>query len=311
MERSPNFGFNLPSRDADDIADINQISDNFKIIDESVPNNDEVEHLINMKANLQLKELDITEYTVMRDLLIGTHIYKLETLNVLPEGNYELTFENGSSIITSPDEAFKEGNKYLITAHTDNDMGWVFDVVAEVIDLEDKVNTEDVDQHFDPTSPYAQSGIAVAEAVEPFTRKYELIETITLTEETDRINVNTEPNGTPYNFTNMFVMCTCPPTDKTIETYFGYHTSGSSDGGYCIISGNNTTKGRGWGACDIVGGTAFYRTCANGISDYNARTITSTIPRANKGNIKLLFLAKANASALPIGTKFEIWGVRA
>lgn len=34
METSTNFGFNLPSRDNDDIADINQISDNFRIIDE-------------------------------------------------------------------------------------------------------------------------------------------------------------------------------------------------------------------------------------------------------------------------------------
>lgn len=36
METSTNFGFNLPSRDNDDIADINQISDNFRIIDEKL-----------------------------------------------------------------------------------------------------------------------------------------------------------------------------------------------------------------------------------------------------------------------------------
>lgn len=36
METSTNFEFYLPSRDGDDIADINQISDNFKIIDEKV-----------------------------------------------------------------------------------------------------------------------------------------------------------------------------------------------------------------------------------------------------------------------------------
>lgn len=37
MEYSVNFGFNLPSSDADDIADINKISDNFRIIDENIP----------------------------------------------------------------------------------------------------------------------------------------------------------------------------------------------------------------------------------------------------------------------------------
>lgn len=36
MEKSANFGFSLPSRDTDDIADINQISANFKIIDEKM-----------------------------------------------------------------------------------------------------------------------------------------------------------------------------------------------------------------------------------------------------------------------------------
>lgn len=33
MDRSARFGFYLPSRDTDDIADINQISDNFRIVD--------------------------------------------------------------------------------------------------------------------------------------------------------------------------------------------------------------------------------------------------------------------------------------
>lgn len=36
MEKSQNYGFNLPSRDTDDIADINEISQNFNIIDEKL-----------------------------------------------------------------------------------------------------------------------------------------------------------------------------------------------------------------------------------------------------------------------------------
>jgi hypothetical protein len=36
MERSENFNFYLPSRDADDVADINQISENFRVIDAGV-----------------------------------------------------------------------------------------------------------------------------------------------------------------------------------------------------------------------------------------------------------------------------------
>lgn len=44
MEKSEKFGFILPSRDADDIADINQISDNFRIIDENIPSKDELKN---------------------------------------------------------------------------------------------------------------------------------------------------------------------------------------------------------------------------------------------------------------------------
>ena len=36
MTKSKNYGFSLPSRDTDDIADINQIARNFEIIDEEL-----------------------------------------------------------------------------------------------------------------------------------------------------------------------------------------------------------------------------------------------------------------------------------
>ena len=42
MEKSEKFSFNLPSSNSDDIADINQISDNFRIIDENIPSKDEL-----------------------------------------------------------------------------------------------------------------------------------------------------------------------------------------------------------------------------------------------------------------------------
>ena len=45
MEKSKKYGFNLPSRDTDDIADINQISDNFRIIEENVPSNEDLKNV--------------------------------------------------------------------------------------------------------------------------------------------------------------------------------------------------------------------------------------------------------------------------
>lgn len=50
METSKKFGFNLPSRDSDDIADINQISDNFRIIDEIMNETDQTFEPTSTKA---------------------------------------------------------------------------------------------------------------------------------------------------------------------------------------------------------------------------------------------------------------------
>jgi hypothetical protein len=250
MEISTNLSFYLPSSNSDDIADINQISDNFRNLDEYIPG-----MFREVKNDIRGKQ----------DVLVsGENIKSINGESLLGEGNLELAVE--------------------------------------------------VDQTFDAESQNAQSGIAVAEAVSgkaDIPNNYELIEAITLTEEVDEVYRNLEPDGTPYNFTNMLVMCTCPPTDKTIETYFSFHRMGTWDGGYITISANSTTKGTGWGTCDIVGGTAFYRNCSNGTSVYNSRTHSSTIPRVNFGNIKLLQLRKGNANLFPIGTTFEIWGVRA
>lgn len=49
MEYSPKFNFALPSRDVDDIADINEISNNFRIIDEQMlgaEKEEEYEHIL-------------------------------------------------------------------------------------------------------------------------------------------------------------------------------------------------------------------------------------------------------------------------
>lgn len=46
MKYSENFGFFLPSRDVGDYADINQISQNFSIIDQVVYKKEEVDRKI-------------------------------------------------------------------------------------------------------------------------------------------------------------------------------------------------------------------------------------------------------------------------
>ena len=72
------------------------------------------------------------------------------------------------------------------------------------------------DQTYNPESENAQSGVAVAEALEPFNREYELIETITIAEEgVTTITRNTEPNGNAYSFKDVFIKFSWNTEDTT------------------------------------------------------------------------------------------------
>lgn len=61
MEISQKYKFNLPSSADDDIADINDISDNFRIIDNNVLNADEVNKMIE-EAGSGIDRFEINEY---------------------------------------------------------------------------------------------------------------------------------------------------------------------------------------------------------------------------------------------------------
>lgn len=73
MERSTNYNFYLPSRDTDDIADINQISDNFRIVDtEMKVLNDAVKYVSSAGARYSNYYYDVYKHTVLAaDALIA------------------------------------------------------------------------------------------------------------------------------------------------------------------------------------------------------------------------------------------------
>lgn len=84
-----------------------------------------------------------------------------------------------------------------------------------------------IDQTFDPDSENAQSGKAVAEAVAPISGDYELIEEFTLTEDTEQIVRNQEPNGKPYAFKNLLVFISLNQTiNSTIITRYVFNKNG-------------------------------------------------------------------------------------
>lgn len=79
MEISTNLSFYLPSSDSDDIADINQISDNFRNLDEYIP-----WMFREAKADIRTKQ----------DVLVsGENIKSVNGKSLLGEGDLELSIE--------------------------------------------------------------------------------------------------------------------------------------------------------------------------------------------------------------------------
>lgn len=129
METSTNLGFYLPSSDSDDIADINQISDNFRNLDEYIPGmfrevkadirtkQDALEK-IEFEDNETITVKDNTVYIAKTDITSLTVIYpntdficSLE-FAIANEGNVTITFPESKYIGGAP--SFANGEVWEI-----------------------------------------------------------------------------------------------------------------------------------------------------------------------------------------------------
>lgn len=161
------------------------------------------------------------------------------------------------------------------------------------------------DQTFDPESENAQSGIAVAEAIEPIDRAYEFIESISVTEELTKINLTTEADGTPYNFKKLFMKYNLPQLSATTWLTFRIGSGNAAFGdymghpSYATIYRFEARVENGLLSAEFSYHTNSEQNPSNAIKCL-ARNIRST-------PIDRLVIE----GAIPVGTTFEIWGVRA
>jgi hypothetical protein len=172
-----------------------------------------------------------------------------------------------------------------------------------------------VDQSYSPESENPQSAVAVEEALSTVGGDYEHIETITTTEEVLSIKIETEPNGERYNFKKLQIIITVPKTATTynIRTFINNQYCGA------IVSGYNAS----WNAVsdvEFIWVEAIRRTRAyigkhtNSLG--NPATLQSTFATGVSEQpytaINNLWIDVYNGTiAFPIGTKLEIYGVRA
>ena len=168
------------------------------------------------------------------------------------------------------------------------------------------LNIPSVDQTYSPTSENAQSGKAVAEALRTLDKKYELIETITLTEDVQQITRTSEPDGNTYNFKKLAIDYKSTQSMSRVRIQGNYKYGNQTDGynfyivaeqtrGYVEIDANDIMKFYG------AGGTA---------AGYTTQCVTTgNFARIRKADGITSLIIEGTAS-LYAGTVINIYGVR-
>ena len=104
MEKSLNFGFNLPSRDSEDIADINKITENFRILDESATKKEDFEKLQGDVEKIDLKNL-VTNTDYATETVGGVVKVGGIGIGITPDGTLCTDYANPNDIDKKTDMA--------------------------------------------------------------------------------------------------------------------------------------------------------------------------------------------------------------
>ena len=271
---------------------------------------------VNIKANLEYKDLPIDIFASAEVGIEGTGVYILNefypvltvdkgTLYSLVFGNSDVRLVVGDPVTST--EYFEEigfiiGRKYEIKMSL-NSYGepLIVDSVRAILDLEDKVNITDFEE-------------AMANVGGGGEDMYELIETIEVTESTT-IKRSEEPDGTPYNFKSVILRIETTATDFATSRWFFRYIEPDKPiidifaHDFAAFS-NKTQKQRSWCELSLDRGlwiasqiawtqyTGYQNVQKSGI------LFNKTIEDAPSINYIL-------SSGTTAGTIVEIWGVRA
>ena len=149
------------------------------------------------------------------------------------------------------------------------------------------------------------------------TNKYELIETITLTEATASIDRNVEPDGTAYNFKKLIIYMNASLTNKTGA--FGVNLwDGTTLAAQHVAFGSDMTQTKSDYIMEIsvedgiLHQTAPERTEKNYLSS-QTKTASATFYGGVKmmDKISKIQINQYNGIAFTVGTVIKIYGVRA
>ena len=282
------------------------------------------------KANLEYKEISTDIFSGAETGIQGKNIYILTNFYEMSfDGNflrYIAIFGNGE-IRLPLNETFSSieklnalglivGKRYEIDMGLDtNNEAFVLNSVKVLLDVEDKVDKTDIDQTFDPESSNAQSGKAVAEALNSIggggEDMYELIETIEVTE-AEVIRRDNEPDGTPYNFKRVFIHVETTATDFALMRVF-FRTSSNLE----IIThdfsafSNKTQAQRSW--CEVYPNCGWWTARQISWTQYAGYQVIQEPAvqfKVSTEEVPTIQKIWTTTAATP-NTTIKIWGVRA
>lgn len=205
--------------------------------------------------------------------------------------------DNEGNIIEIPAIKGDKGDSYILTETDKQEIA--------------NIAKPEIDQTYNPESKNPQSGKAVAEALEPFNRQYELIETIELTEEgVTTITRNTEPNGKAYSFKDIFIKIKW--IGETSKKWIlleisaeGQRTDAFRDLYQC------TTEGTSWMRTLSCYGHRLFLLSERSTNMGYAALLAQIPIRYFDSNKPIDAIKIQYQEAMPTGTEVEIWGVRA
>ena len=149
------------------------------------------------------------------------------------------------------------------------------------------------------------------------TKKYELIETITLTEATSSIERSVEPDGTAYNFKKLIIYMNASLTDKTGA--FGVNLwDGTTLATRHVAFGSDMTKTKSDYIMEISVEDGILHQTTPARTDYSyLSSPTKTAAATFYGGVKMMDkiskiqINQYNGIAFTVGTVIKIYGVRA
>lgn len=140
-------------------------------------------------------------------------------------------------------------------------------------------------------------------------KKFELIETITLTEDTSIIERTTEPDTTPYNFESVIITAEMAQSDNNRNMRISINNDGISFAIYRARVTNSTSYSiaKILKKANLIDFSSAYSTTASGISNPVVLCTPYMVNAVNITSITMTMLA----DVIPTGSVIKIYAVRA